>query len=332
MSHHRSKCVVITGASSGIGRASALAFADKGYQLVLTARRREALDELAADCRRRGAKVLVAPADVTDAAAVAQVAERAVAEFGSLDVWVNNAAVVAYGRTEETPVPVWHRVIEVNLFGYYHGVRAAVPWFREQGHGVLINVSSMLGKTPSPHQSAYVVSKQGIRALSDCVRQEVADLPGISVCTVLPGAIDTPIFRTGANVSGYQIQPAGPPIDARRVAGAIVRCARRPHRREVAVGAATRVGLAATRLVPGLTERVFGRLVERAHFLDEPAARTEGNVFTPSGDGGSVDGGWRHNGWQPPSPPGRRWLAGAAAATAVAAAGALAVRRLREGN
>lgn len=334
MPHHRHRAVVITGASSGIGRATALRLARRGYALVLTARRQEALEDLATECRGRGATVRVAPADVTNAEAMVELAADTVREFGWLDGWVNNAAVVAYGRTEEVPPEVWHRVVQVNLIGYYHGVRAALPWFREQGGGVLVNVSSMLGKTPSPQQSAYAVSKQGIRALSDCVRQEVRDVRGISVCTVLPGAIDTPMFRSGANFTGHQVQPAGPPIDAERVAAAIERCLRRP-RREVVVGASTRLGLAATRLAPVLTERVFGKLVDRAHFTAEPATRTTGNLFAPASAGARVDGGWRgEDGWEPPVGNGRRWLAGAgvtaAAAAGVAAAGVAAVRRARE--
>jgi short-subunit dehydrogenase len=335
MSHHRPRTVVITGASSGIGRATALGFARPGQALVLTARRREALEELATECRGLGAEVRVAPAEITDPDTVASIARDTVEEFGWLDVWVNNAAVMSYGRIEEMPVAWWRRTIEVNLLGTYHGIRAALPWMREQGSGVLINVSSVLGKTPSPHQSAYVASKYAIRALSGAVRQEVRDAGGISVCTVLPGAVDTPLFRSGANVTGHQVEPPGPPIDARRVAEAIVRCADRP-RREVIVGASTRTGLVANRAAPALTERLFGHVVDRVNFTSEPAARTDGNLFQPATTGARIDDGWRaEDGWTPvdgrraEDGGRRRGVRAVAVGAGAAAAAVVAARALR---
>ncbi|KGM13737.1 short-chain dehydrogenase, partial [Cellulomonas bogoriensis 69B4 = DSM 16987] len=283
--------VVITGASSGVGRATAHAFARRGACLVLVARRDWALQELAAECRGEGADVLVRAADVTDEQAVSQVARAAVARFGRIDVWVNNAAVIAYGRLEEVPGELWRRVVETNLFGSYHGARAALPWFREQGGGVLVNVASILGKTGAPYQSAYVASKHAMRAMGECIRQEVRDVPGISVSTVLPGPIDTPFFASGANLTGRVVTPPGAPVDARRVAAAIVRCAAHP-RREVVVGASTRLGLLGNRLAPGLTERVSARLMDRTHFSDERAAPTEGNVRSPRDREARIDGGW----------------------------------------
>jgi NAD(P)-dependent dehydrogenase (short-subunit alcohol dehydrogenase family) len=295
----RDRVVVVTGASSGIGRACALRFAEAGGALVLTARRGDALQELATECRGRGAEVLVAPADVTDAEAMDRVAAEAVARFGRVDVWVNNAAVNLYGRTEEVPARLWHRVVETNLFGVYHGVRAVLPWFREQGGGTLINVSSVLGHTGFPQQSAYVASKHGIRALSDCVRQEALDVKGIVVCTVLPGPVDTPLFRVAANWTGRRVVPPGRPVSADRVAAQVVRCADRP-RREVPVGGASRFGVLAARIVPGLVERAGARVLSRQHFADEPTALSEGNLFEPPDFGARVDDGWRSEGRRRP--------------------------------
>ena len=321
MTRHRATVAVVTGASSGIGRATALAFAERGACLTLIARREEALEDLAAECRGLGAETLVAALDVTDEQAVASAARRTVARFGRIDVWVNNAAVILYGRAEEAPGHLWRRVVETNLFGAYHGVRAVLPWFREQGEGVLVNVSSILGKTGSPYQSSYVASKHGLRALGDCVRQELLDVPGVKVCTVLPGPVDTPLFRNAANLTGRRIEPPGAPVDPRRVAAAILRCAHRP-RREVIVGGSTRLGLLANRLAPGLTERTTARLMEREHFAEEPAEPTEGNLLEPRLAEARVDGGWRdHGAWR---------RAGAlAAAGAGATAAAVAVRRWR---
>src|SRR4051812_48570556 len=191
--------VVITGASSGIGRAAALRFATAGERLVLAARAPEPLEEVAAACRRRGADALAIPTDVRDERAVAALAEAAVARFGRIDVWVNAAGVIAYGRFEEIPSEVFRGVIETNLFGQIHGARAAIPRFREQGRGVLINLASVWGRITSPDVSPYVTSKFAVRAFSACLRHELRDAPGIDVATILPAAVDTPIFRQAAN-------------------------------------------------------------------------------------------------------------------------------------
>ncbi len=283
---------VVTGASSGIGRATALAFARRGAAVVLVARREHALSLTAQECRELGADALVLPADVADHAAVESVAQEAVGTYGRIDVWVNNAAVNLFANLEEAPVTAWHGVVQTNLFGTYHGVRAALPWMREQGSGVIVNVSSVLGKIASPYQSAYVASKHAVRALSDSVRQEVGDVPGISVCTVLPGPVDTPLFERAGNYTGRAIKPVKPVISAERVAEAIVGCARSP-RREVIVGGSTAQALLANRVSPALAERVAARQVASDHFGRAPAAPAPGNVLEPQeGEPATVSGGW----------------------------------------
>ena len=316
--------VVVTGASSGIGRATALAFARQKAAVVLVARRPEALALVAHECRELGAEALVAPADVADHEAIEAVARDAAGTFGRIDVWVNNAAVNLFANVEEAPVDAWHATVRTNLFGTFHGVRSALPWMREQGDGVIVNVSSVLGKIGSPYQSAYVASKHAIRALSDSVRQEVSDVPGISVCTVLPGPVDTPLFEEAGNFTGRAITPPRPVISAERVADAIVRCARSP-KREVIVGASTAHALLANRVSPRLAERVAARQVPREHFGRSPAPPDPGNVLAP-GKASSISGGWSRGSRRldPQDPqaatnrrgPGRRILAGAGVAAA----------------
>jgi NAD(P)-dependent dehydrogenase (short-subunit alcohol dehydrogenase family) len=319
--------VVVTGASSGIGRATVEALASGGATVVAVARRRGPLEELAAahpgDEDGRG-RVLAMPADVTEPSALEEVAAETVGRTGKLDAWVNNAAVNQYGRFEEVPLDEWRRVVEVNLFGYANGARASLPWFREQGQGVLINVASVLAKVPAPMQSAYVASKYGIRGMTESLRQELLDAPGIELCTVLPGPIDTPLFQHAANRTGVVVKPPEPTVDAARVAAAIVKLIRRP-RREVAIGAATRLGLVGNRLSPGLTERLGAPMMEESHFVEEEhAAPTAGNVFEPVDFGTEVSGGWK------PARAGKPGRTIATVAGAALAAGAAAAVGLRE--
>ncbi len=290
----RDSVVVITGASSGIGRATAQAFAEKGASVVLAARRERPLEEVAAECRNLGGRALVVPTDVTDKRAVEDLARKAIENFGRIDVWVNNAAVAFFGRFEETPYEVYRRVIEVNLFGYIHGARAVLPYFREQGSGVLINNASMVAKIPQPYTSPYVISKHGIRALGECLRQELS-LDGdhdIHVVTIMPATFDTPLFQHAANYTGRATQAMPPVYPAEKVAKTIVRCARRP-KREVFVGNSARMMSAQFTMAPGLTERMLATMVDRQHLQDSPQEPTPGNVFEPMSEWTGVGGGWR---------------------------------------
>lgn len=285
--------VVVTGASSGIGRATAHAFARKGAAVVVAARRAHLLDDVAEECRRAGGDALAVPTDTTDADAVERLAAAAVDRFGSIDVWVNNAAVSLFARFHEAPPEDFRRVIETNLFGYVHGARAALQRFREQREGVLINNASIVARVSQPYTSAYVMSKHAVRGLGMSLRQELAlaGARGIHVCTVMPATIDTPFFDQAANFTGRKVKPMPPVYPPERAASAIVRLARFP-RREVIVGHSGRLLAGQEKLAPGLTERVLAVMTDRTHlYRDRPADPTHGNLFEPQTDG-SVDGGW----------------------------------------
>jgi NAD(P)-dependent dehydrogenase (short-subunit alcohol dehydrogenase family) len=320
----REAVVVITGASSGIGRATALAFAKRGARVVVAARRQELLDSLVAECERMsGRSALAVPTDVSDETQVQALAERAVRRFGRIDVWINNAGVYAAGRFDDTPPQVFRRVVEVNFFGYVYGARAALPHLKRQ-HGVLINNASVDSAATFPYFSAYVASKWAVRGFSASLRQELVS-DDVDVCTILPASIDTPLFQHAANYMGRAMKALNPTYDAEQVAAAMVRCAENGRPREVIVGLAGRLLALQYTLAPGLSERIFRKQVELDHFSPStPAVSTHGNVLAPMAEGVGTSGGWKDSrGHRLPG----RVIAGVAA-TALPLAGLL-VRRWR---
>lgn len=289
--------IVITGASSGIGRATALQFAQQGATLLLAARREAPLQQLAAQCERLGGKALAVPTDTTNEEAVQALARRAIETFGWLDVWVNNAAVTLFARFEEAPSHVFRRVIETNLFGYIHGARAAMPYFREQGSGILINVASVVAAAAQPYTSAYCISKFGIRGLADCLRMELNldQASDIHVCTVMPATIDTPLFQHAANYTGRQPKAMDPVYSAEQVAVAIAGLVKQPQR-EVIVGQAGYLMVTQSTFAPELYEQTAAHQIDQNHLEHKPAPPTEGNLFEPMPQHIGVSGGWRHTG------------------------------------
>lgn len=284
--------VVITGASSGIGRAAALAFAQRGANVVLAARRAELIGDLASECRELGVEALAVPTDVTDPSAVAELAKAAQNAFGGIDVWINNAGTGVFGPYQDADLELHRKTIEVNLLGSMHGAYAALPIFLRQGHGILINNISLGGWSPAPFAAAYTASKFGLRGFAASLRQELAHHPSIHVCGVFPSIIDTPGLDHGANVSGRQINP-GPLIYAPEdVAETFVSLVRWP-RDEVAVGWPARAAQIAYGLAPGPTEHLTGAFMRRALRRASPAPRTQGALLAPVEAGRGVSGGWR---------------------------------------
>ncbi|HWE28030.1 MAG TPA: SDR family NAD(P)-dependent oxidoreductase [Polyangia bacterium] len=295
----RGNVVVITGASSGIGRAAARLFAGKGARLVLAARRADELERVAAACRAAGARAIAVPTDVTDAAAVEALAARALAEFGAIDVWCNNAGVYAMGELGDVPLDVHRRVVEVNLLGVVNGMRAALAQMRLQGHGTIINTTSLAGKSPYAYAAIYCATKAAVRALTQAVRQE-QDNEQLQVCAVSLPAVDTPLFQHGANYTGRIIKPPKPVYAVDRAARAIVRCAERP-KREVSVGVVPAMLGALRMLMKPLWERLAPAIMRNQHLGKSPAADAPGNLFAPKGPGGE-SGGWKKLGEKAATP------------------------------
>ncbi len=284
--------VVITGASSGIGRATAYRIARMGGNVVLTARNQEALHTVAHDCERLGGRAMAFVADVTDEDAMISIARQVIEVFGRIDVWVNNAGVMAFGRFEDIPSTVYRRVIETNLFGYINGARAVLPYFLRQGRGTLINIGSMSEKTAYPYASAYGLSKLAVSGFSRSVRMELRNMPGIHVCTVSPAGIDTPLFQHSANYFGKTVKAIEPVYSPERVARAVTGLIDNP-KEEIIVGNAGKFMALLNRISPALTERLYAGQVESSHFEDRPAGPTEGNLFEPMEQYDALTGGWR---------------------------------------
>ena len=292
----KNSVVVITGASSGIGRATALRLAQKGARLVLAARGEKALRALAKECRKRGGTAIPITTDVTDPEAMEALASRAVEEFGQLDAWVNNAAVSVFGRLTEVPLKDFRRVLDVNVNGYVHGARAALPHMQAQGSGVLINVASIVGEVAQPYTAAYSMSKAAVRALGVSLRSELRldGITGVKVCTILPAAIDTPFFQHAANYTGRRVVAMPPVYTAARVAKTIEGVLKKP-RREAVVGPAGHYMVLKHRLLPGLIDGVMAVQVDKTHLSRKRTAQdTPGNLYQPSSHvrSASVGGGW----------------------------------------
>jgi len=275
--------IVITGASSGIGRAASLAFARQGCRVVLAARSAELLDEIVAECEQAGGAALAIPTDTTDLAAVRELAERA-AEFGGgkISVWVNNAGVAAFGLFLDVPVEAHEQVLRTNLIGYLYGAHAALPLFERQGSGVLINVVSLAGLVPTPLAASYSASKFGNRGLFDAVRSEFAGSgKDIHVCDLHPAFVDTPFLEHTANYEGRAINPVPPVIAVERVADEIVAIARRP-RPSTSLGALAPVATFFHTALPGLYRWSVGKSARAYLTLAPGAPRTEGGLNGPS--------------------------------------------------
>lgn len=285
------KTIVITGASSGVGRAAAIEFAKHKATLVLAARGEKALYEAAEECKEWGANAIAVVTDVTDAHAVKELAKAAFELGGKIDVWINNAGILAAGDFEKTPVQVHTHVIETNLIGYVHGAHAVLPYFIQQGYGTLVNNISVGGWLPVPFGVGYSASKYGIRGFSEALRGELAKYKNIHVCDLFPAFLDTPGTQHAGNFTGVVLKPAPPVYDPQKVARAMVNVAVNP-KDGTTIGSVATLLRFAHFISPKLT-RNFTALFMKTYFNQaDDIPVTTGNVFKPVEYGTSIYGGW----------------------------------------
>jgi NAD(P)-dependent dehydrogenase (short-subunit alcohol dehydrogenase family) len=252
--------VVVTGASGGIGRATATAFAARGAKVALVARGQAGLDAAAADVRAAGGEALVLPADAADPAALEAVADRAEGELGPIDVWVNDAFTSVFAPFEKITAEEYKRVTEVSYLGYVYGTMAALRRMKPRDRGVVVQVGSALAYRGIPLQTAYCGAKHAIQGFHEALRCELLhEKSGVRVTMVQMPAVNTPQFSWVLSRLPRHAQPVPPIYQPEVAARAVVHAADHPGRREYWVGATTAATLAANAVAPGLLDRYLGR-------------------------------------------------------------------------
>lgn len=288
------KTFVITGASSGVGRGTALALASAGANVAIAARRTDALEELAQEIQDLGGTPLVVTTDVSDVAQMQALAQQTLERFSVIDGWINNAGIASIGRFEDVPLEDHLRLLDVNLKGVVTGSYLALGQFRIQGHGTLVNVGSVDSEIPHAYQASYSASKAGVLMLGRVLNEELRlkRQPGVHVSTVMPWALDTPLWDHVANYSGHAARM--PTMDdPQKVVNAIIQTLLSP-RKEIAVGYKAKLAYYSHRVTPGLNERLSGLAIKKAEVEMNPAMPdTSGSFHEPVEVGQSVDGGIR---------------------------------------
>lgn len=285
------RVLVVTGASSGIGRAVALQSAAAGDHVVLVARGEPPLQQVAQECEAAGAaSTFVLTADVGDDAQVEKLMTAVMSQHDRIDAVVHCAAVVAYGRTEEVPVEVFDAAVRTNLTGSVNIARHAMPVLRRQEAGSLVLFGSVIGHISVPGMSAYVLSKWGVRALARQLQLENRDLDDVTIAYVAPGGVDTPIYEQAANYAGYAGRPPPPVLSPERVARVALRRLDR-HRARTQIGITNDLMRFGFNAMPWAFDMLVGPLY-RAMASDRTTRvePTEGNVLASRFAGNQLHG------------------------------------------
>lgn len=290
--------VVITGASSGIGLATAEAAAEQGARVVLAARSERTLNDTVKKINASGGQAVAVPCDVSDRKQVDRLAEQAVSRFGRIDTWVNVAGLGLYGRLDEVSDEDSRRLFDVNFWGVVNGSLAALPRLKEKG-GALINVGSEVSESYAPLLGMYTASKHAVKGFTDALRVEVEDVDKapVSITLIEPTAVDTPFPQHARNYMRQEPKLPEPMIEPKQVASSILEAAVKPTR-EKRVGAKAKLSTTLSHLVPGMADKMSAGQVDQLHY-DERPRHPEGALNQPSeatgvagrttGTGGHID-------------------------------------------
>jgi NAD(P)-dependent dehydrogenase (short-subunit alcohol dehydrogenase family) len=284
--------MVITGASSGIGLVTAREAARAGARVVLAARNARDLERAVAGIRRSGGRAIHVVADVADPAQVEAIAATALADFGRIDTWVNNAAVSMYGRLVDLSSADMRRQMDVNFWGQVYGSLVAVRHLKRSG-GAVINVASALSDRAIPLQGIYCAAKHAVKAFTDTLRMELeeAGVP-VAVTLVKPASVDTPFFEKARTYLGVEPQPVPPVYAPEVVSGVILHAAQHPLRELIAGGSGAK--LSAARFVPRLADRFMERWTFESQKTPRPSRGRPDNLYEPvAEDGGERGRNWR---------------------------------------
>jgi NAD(P)-dependent dehydrogenase (short-subunit alcohol dehydrogenase family) len=278
--------VVLMGASSGIGRETALRFARRGARVVVSARSEEGLRSLVEEIRGEGGEATSVVADVADFGQVEAVARTAVEEYGRLDTWVHLSAAGLFARFDQTRPEEFRRVVEVDLMGQVYGAMAALPHLKREGRGALVHISSVVGKRAVPLQSAYCASKHGIDGFLESLRVELlhAGWSDIGVTNVMPAAINTPFFTKARTRLG--VKPKGfPPVYQPGVVADVILYSAEKAPREIVAGGAGKGMLLTQRLSPRLMDALMLRGGFGSQMTEQPKSTEDPDgLFEPMGD------------------------------------------------
>ncbi len=282
--------VALMGASSGIGRETAIRFANRGAKVVVSARNEGVLQSLVDEIRRDGGEALAVPADVAEFEQVEAVADRAVEEYGALDTWVHLSGVGLYATFDQTKPEEFRRVMEVNLMGQVYGAMVALPHLKREGRGALIHISSVEAKRSAPFHSAYAASKHGIDGFLESLRVELKRQGwSIGVTNVMPAAINTPFFSSSHTKLG--VKPRGfPPIyQPNTVADVVLYAAENPTR-EIIAGGAGKAMLLTQRISPRLMDALMLLAGFDSQKTDEPKSADEAHNLFEAVDEDRIEG------------------------------------------
>jgi len=265
--------VVVTGASAGIGRATARLFGERGARVGLIARGEAGLDGAVRDVEEAGGKALAVTADVADYAQVTAAARRIEEHFGPIDVWVNVAFTSVFAPFADISAEEFRRVTEVSYLGFVHGTMAALTLMRPRGRGTIVQVGSALGERSIPLQSAYCGAKHAINGFTSSLRCELLhENSGVRVTVVQMPAVNTPQFSWVRSRLPKHPQPVPPIYQPEIAARGVVFAADHPHRRQYWVGGTTAATIVANRLAPALLDRYLARTAYRSQQTAQPVA------------------------------------------------------------